>query len=277
MQFERGVFHKFRATQRIHIGGVGSDGETLHQDAVVEFDGVTVKGSSFTGDVPHLKAAIDRGYFVLVGGRTDVPSTKPVVTPTQNQFKLQQDVSQDDRPVGKVVKAADRAAANVRASDVTEGVTLAKPAFKRGDAPVLNAEASEGQVVGKLRNAAVQKTVINENNVGQIDRQIQSLQSPTGTGAVVVDKVVNTSVFEEVDTVTSTEEEPVDPVQQKFAVIRLSIPDFQWDLTTHWKSRVKLALTKYVSNPLYLMAILAVEADSVKKEILEGVIARQSL
>lgn len=280
MQFEKGVFQQFRATHRIHVGNVGpTGGETVNEGAVIEYDGTTVRLNGHQGDVPHLKSAIEKGFFVVVGGSQDVVSAKP--TPTQNKFKMAQDVSQDDRPVGRVVKAADRSNPTPPPTQVKEGITLKNTEFKRGDAAVLNAEASEGQVVGRLRTAAVQTTKLTSENIGQIDRQIHNLQSPTGVGARIVDKVASLTtegveVVEEEEPLVIPEPE-VDPLQQKLAVIRLAIPGFEWDLQAHWKSRVKTALTKHVKDPLTILAILSIEADSVKKEILEGIAARQSV
>jgi hypothetical protein len=57
--------------------------------------------------------------------------------------------------------------------------------------------------------------------------------------------------------------------EAKLALIRMSVPGFEWDLTVPWKSRVKAAVELHSSNPAMMMGILAVETDTVKKEILK--------
>jgi hypothetical protein len=56
----------------------------------------------------------------------------------------------------------------------------------------------------------------------------------------------------------------------KIAMIRLAVPNFNWDLTRQWKARVKDAVEKHGGDPLYLTGILAVETDTVKEHINEA-------
>ena len=70
-----------------------------------------------------------------------------------------------------------------------------------------------------------------------------------------------------VEETPSTDADPA--LEQKLAIIRLSIPDFEWDMSAHWRTRAKTAVEEHGDNPLYLNSILAIEADSVKKLIME--------
>ena len=58
-----------------------------------------------------------------------------------------------------------------------------------------------------------------------------------------------------------------DENEAKLAMVRQLIPDFDWDLSAHWKTRVKTACEEHVSNPTYMRGILMIETDSVKKYI----------
>ena len=53
----------------------------------------------------------------------------------------------------------------------------------------------------------------------------------------------------------------------KFAAARSFLPDFQWDMSRHWRTRVADALK---SDPAQKMAIMAVETDTVKRHILDS-------
>lgn len=61
----------------------------------------------------------------------------------------------------------------------------------------------------------------------------------------------------------------LDAAQARMALAKLAVPGFDWNLATPWRTRVKLGLAKR-DDPVYLNAILAVETDTVKKHIAEG-------
>lgn len=58
-------------------------------------------------------------------------------------------------------------------------------------------------------------------------------------------------------------------VQAKIEVIRSFVPGFDWDMSEHWKTRVKKALEHKDSMPV-LNAILSIETDTVKKHVMQG-------
>jgi hypothetical protein len=55
----------------------------------------------------------------------------------------------------------------------------------------------------------------------------------------------------------------------RMALAKLAVPGFAWDLASPWRMRVKLGLAKR-EDPVYLNAIMAIETDTVKKHIAEG-------
>lgn len=60
-------------------------------------------------------------------------------------------------------------------------------------------------------------------------------------------------------------EAPVD-AEDRITLVRTVLPEFEWDLTRQWRVRVKEAVEKQ-GDPLYLIGILAVESDAVKKHV----------
>lgn len=61
----------------------------------------------------------------------------------------------------------------------------------------------------------------------------------------------------------------MDAAKARMALAKMAVPGFEWDLTAPWRSRVKQGLAKR-DDPVYLNAILAVETDTVKKHIADG-------
>lgn len=62
---------------------------------------------------------------------------------------------------------------------------------------------------------------------------------------------------------------PAAIIQAKIEMIRQFVPGFEWDMSEHWKTRVKKAL-EYKSNLPVLNAILSLEVDSVRKHVMQG-------
>ena len=54
---------------------------------------------------------------------------------------------------------------------------------------------------------------------------------------------------------------------QKVQFVRAVIPNFEWDMTRHWKTRGVEAVKKHGKNPLYMNGILSVETEAVKSYI----------
>jgi hypothetical protein len=57
---------------------------------------------------------------------------------------------------------------------------------------------------------------------------------------------------------------------QKVLLVRAVIPNFEWDMTRPWRTRVVDAVKRYGKNPLYLNGILSVETDAVKTHIAQN-------
>lgn len=61
----------------------------------------------------------------------------------------------------------------------------------------------------------------------------------------------------------------MDAAQARMALAKLAVPGFEWDLSAPWRTRVKVALSRR-DDPVYMNAIMAVETDTVKKHVAEG-------
>ncbi|NBR01208.1 MAG: hypothetical protein EBT97_12335, partial [Actinobacteria bacterium] len=61
----------------------------------------------------------------------------------------------------------------------------------------------------------------------------------------------------------------VDAAKARMALAKFAVPGFEWDLAAPWRTRVKAAIAKR-DDPVYLNAILAVETDTVKKHVADG-------
>lgn len=61
----------------------------------------------------------------------------------------------------------------------------------------------------------------------------------------------------------------MDAARARMALAKLAVPGFEWDLSAPWRTRVKTALSRR-DDPVYLNAIMAVETDTVKRHVAEG-------
>lgn len=61
----------------------------------------------------------------------------------------------------------------------------------------------------------------------------------------------------------------LDAAKARMALAKMAVPGFEWDLAAPWRTRVKMGLARR-DDPVYLNAVLAVETDTVKKHIADG-------
>mgnify|MGYP007123661410 CR=1 FL=1 len=111
-----------------------------------------------------------------------------------------------------------------------------------GNHPVTIEE--DGQVLGSFRDAHAPQ-------VGPPDERVAEIVAPEVATSVVTD-VTPEAIF-----------------QAKIEMIQQFVPGFEWDMSEHWRTRVKKAL-EYKGSLAVLNAILALETDSVRKFILKG-------
>ena len=163
----------------------------------------------------------------------------------------------------------------------------------------------EGQVVGTMKSAKTSTVLTAENamsvaqgisrmdsNVGsqktslvtpvarmpvvQDQSEVVSATTPMGKTASVASeintkaKIIPTDMgFDMADTgavlVASLGNEAAD----KLKLVRSVLPSFEWDMTVHWKTRVKVAL-EHKGDAMFMFGVMAVESDAVKKAVQEA-------
>jgi len=312
MEFERGVFLPFRATDNIHLGAVETN---VAKGQVILFDGSVTRIAGQDHSVPSMIAAIKEGWFVPEASAETTRKVKaagvrvhPADSADRKSDKVMAmaTVEDDERAVGSIAEA--------------------KLGYREGNVIAVDGDAEDGASVAKIKTAAKQSPKVTDSQAAS--RAIRELDNkpPPKAEAIATGDVEETLVGEDLEELlphaastqkpapgtagegdqphrTATEkaeyarkarlaqfgvvpeEEPVAVVasttaapqelekselDQKLAIIRMSLPEFKWNLNLQWKARVKAAVDNYRDNPLYLNSILAVETDAVKKHILKA-------
>jgi hypothetical protein len=308
MEFKRGEFQPFRATDQVHLGSIETN---IAKDEVVMFDGMVAKIAGHEHSIPALKGAIKEGWFVP---ESDTTSTRQVKA-----------AGVTVRPADAADRASDRTMTMATVEDDERAVSTVADAKLgyRQDQPVEVQEGDDGVAVSKIRTSAKQSTKVTDPQAAA--KAIRDLDNkpPPKAEAVATGDVQETIVGEDLEELLPdaastkkpapgkagegdqphmtaeeraeyarkarlaqfgeseavSEETPEEPVKtseldQKLAIIRMSIPDFEWDLSVQWAKRAKAAVAEHGDNPLYLNSILAIETDAVKKDILKRMAER---
>ncbi len=58
-------------------------------------------------------------------------------------------------------------------------------------------------------------------------------------------------------------------IEAKLEVVRQFVPGFDWDMNKQWAKRAKLAVSKYGDNLPVINAILSIETEAVRKDIMK--------
>ncbi|MDB4278584.1 hypothetical protein N9917_03145 [Deltaproteobacteria bacterium] len=307
MQYSRGDFQYFRATDRISMGAV--EGAYIEKDQVIEYDGSVVKIAGSEHTIPAMRSAIKEGWFVPEADTTSTRQIKAAgvaVRPAQHAGRDRDKVEINMT----TIEDEERAVSTV--GDAKLGYRHGQPTVTRGES------GDEGVPVSRIKTAARQATKVTDAHAAQ--QAIQKLDSAPQpkAEAIATGDVQETIVGEHLEELlpdAASAEKPapgiagegVDAAARaaaakaarlaqvnkdeaargaapapapevapaapseldgKLAIIRMSIPDFEWDLSAQWRSRAKQAVEKYGDNPLYLNSIMAIETDAVKKQIL---------
>lgn len=213
-------------------------------------------------DLGSVKAVRDRGDGIVkrnavirddTDGSEGVPVGKirsPAVRKTEltgtNATKISQEIQKTDNtagtsgrlvePIAKVTVTGDveeaRVGSNVEELLGQTAVSSSKPTpgpAGEGDSPHLTA-AEKAEKARAARLAQVGKSAATPPAPAEVEAEI-----------------------------------PAD-AEDRLALVRTVIPEFEWDLSRQWRLRVKDALEKQ-GEPLYFIGILAVESDAVKKHV----------
>lgn len=284
--FVKGEFKPYKAITKIHLGAIE---DNLEKDEVILFDGSTMKRGTAETPIPTLKGAIKVGWLVPDGETGQYVSKKAGVKvhSAKNMGEKPSEIDletvyEEERGLGSIQEVRPDNAPNTH---------IAKSA---GETHARNTD--EGRVIGKFTSSAKSDSII----VGRDDKAVvQNLDNKSEIGiekvrvatgdveealsgeslqdilpeAVSSDKPVS-GIFEEPEVDNSefeTSEQPLESTQVaklKIEMLSSLVPDFNWDLTDHWKTRVKNALT-YKDNPAVFDQILSFESPTVVRHIQE--------
>lgn len=169
--------------------------------------------------------------------------------------------------------------------------TATKAPFAKTYAVEQAAGDGEAVVVGSALRSAKTSTVISSENAQRVAQSIQNLDNQTGkrTMPVVSDQTPvqgttskTASVSQEINTKATVIPTDLgfDPKQagidsatggttvdgEKLKLVQAVLPGFTWDMTGHWKTRVKVAL-EHKNDPMFIFGVMAVESPAVKKAV----------
>lgn len=157
IQWRRGQFYTFRAVRTVHLGAIDVN---VNEGDEFEYDGQSLRLGGAEHNVPNLRAGIRAGWFVSDVALPMAAPAAPVAAAQQTVKPLES----DERHVGFATKAArDRA--------MGSSASATSPAH--GDA------TAEGVVVGRVRTATVQRTVLSDSSaVTQEINRLDNLSAP---------------------------------------------------------------------------------------------------
>lgn len=298
MDFQQGVFERFKTTSTIHLGAYQTN---LPEGVVVEFDGITLKFGGESYNVPAMKGAVTAKWLVPVSDNVSRYVPKPAgvkVRPAQptkdsDPQGMTVEVSSDEQEVigdYKQVMDARRASASQAAmtTPAPQAAPMAPPPKSQAiitpsEEPPVEVEydlpsktsggmevvhEQEGVPVARVFSPAVKKTVL--TSVSQAEQATRDLDGVNGRPARVAQKVAHAipGINERGpggasgDVSETKVGDSLEDILPDAATAAPPAEKFDWDKSVHWRKRVGKAL-EYADKPDILKQILAVEAPSV--------------
>lgn len=292
MTFTKGSFNTYKAITKIHLGALETN---LEKGEVIEFDGATMRRGSKDEPMPSLAAAIKVGWLVPDTSEEVEYKAKPAgvkVHSAKNMGEKPQEVEvktvfEEERGIGTLQEVRP---------DNAPSTHIAKQAGTTH----LSKDTDEGRVVGKFKSSAKSEPI----QVGKDDRRVvETLDNKSklevekvavATGDVqepltgdnleeilpeaVSSKKPESGISGEGETQLSqeeraeqvvAEEKPLESNQVaeiKIQMLKSLVEGFEWDLTDHWKTRVKNALS-YKDNPAVFDQIMSFESETVVNHV----------
>ena len=257
--FQRGVFHTFRATTKIHLGKFEKD---IYEDDIVEYDGQTLKFAGEELAISSLKAAVKLGWFVVESDNVSnyIPKSADIkIRPAQSASSTRGEamsvsaVADEERVVGTVGKKMEV----ISDRDTNDGA----------------------KSVGKISTPAKQTTTLTDSS--QASRMINQLDNTPPKKVKLTEKtasgdVTETMVGEKLTEILPNAATPKTTTKtktksnSKVVVVETDIGNINWDMSVHWTKRAQTILDDYSSNTTVMDAILAVESKGVQKRVKMG-------
>jgi len=261
IQWKRGEFLSFRATTKVHLGKVEKD---IFENDEIEFDGQTVKYAGEEFALSTLRAAVKAGWFVPIA---DAVST---YVPQPSDIRIRPAQAADMNSRGEPMKV-EQASDEERVVGTVEAANVGGRATK---------EDPDG-VVSTIKTAAKQRVTVTD--ASQVAAEINRLdntpppgadftQSATGDVTQTIESAgeLDTLLPEaEVHTPKKTTKTTKKASGKTDKVISVDTPHgtIDWDMSVHWKTRTKIILSKYASNPEVLNSILGIETKGVVNQV----------
>jgi len=302
--FKRGTFTKLRANTIIHLGRLERN---IYEGEVVEYDGLQLKFSGQTTEMPELKAGVKRGWLSIVQEESAVSEpVTPAPAPAPKKEMPVQSVYDEERSVAEVNPKKEGEKTKrfplVVESQDDDIIAVAKVENKSG-AEVTNgvAEMQDADTVStiKLSTSSKQKTVISDGSQASAEiSKLDNLEAPvtemskTASQPVVElqdDVSAKLNVAQEEPEMTPTEEQDlenkqilqvidggVESAQGAIALgkdnskIKVLPGGVEWDTSKHWSKRAKIALEMYGDQPEVIQEIIKVESKGVVAAIEKG-------
>lgn len=182
IEFKRGEFQAFRATERIHLGGPELN---VEKGDVVEFDGHVVRFAGGEYKVPPMRASIGEGWFVPESDTTTTyrpKSAQVEVRPAQSANNERGEPMQvttvvdDERDVGSI-------------DDVRKRASQDRPRASKPGRRVMEVEAqgTEGKVIARVKTPAkFGEQEVNISNAQRIANQTRQMDNSGRRGVEVL-------------------------------------------------------------------------------------------
>jgi len=305
--FKKGTFVQLKANSTIHLGRLERN---IYEGDIVEFDGFSLKFNGQQTDMPELKAGLKRGWLALVEESSEpvevvvqapaAPVKKEM--PVQNVYDEERSVAEVKPQVEEtpkkfplVVESQDDDMISVAKVENKSGADIAG-ATSAGDG-ISESQGAESVSTIKLKTAANTKTVLSDGSQASAEiSKLDNMQaSVTKTASVEVGEQDQLEDFfdgaeiEEEEESTPEEDQAlenaqilqaidgdVEPAQGAVVVgkddskIKVLPGGIEWDTSSHWSKRAKIALEMYGDNQVVLDAIMAVETKGVVTAIKKG-------
>lgn len=258
--FQRGVFHTFRATTKIHLGKFEKD---IYEDDIVEYDGQTLKFAGEELAISSLKAAVKLGWFVVESDNVSnyIPQSADIkIRPAQSASSSRGEamsvsaVADEERVVGTVGKKMEV----ISDTDTNEGAqSVGKISTPAKQTVTLTDSSQASRMINQLDNTPPKKVKLTEKTA-----------SGDVTETMVGDEL--TEILPNAATTKTTKKTTKAKSNSKVVVVETDIGNINWDMSVHWTKRAQTILDDYSSNTTVMDAILAVESKGVQKRVKMG-------
>lgn len=208
----------------------------------------------------------------VVSDASDEGVTVSRLSVASQQRTVLSDASAANREIRRLDNLTVKATPSVVASAGDELEELLPEAKSSGKpSPGIAGEGEAARVAASTRAEAAKASRLASLAKAPPSKPVSRSEVTALSEAAEVEEDEVSSLFGDLLSDDAPEEAPavMDAAQSRMALAQMVVPGFSWDLTAAVADRVAAALSKK-ADPLYLNAILSVESDDVKGQIVEG-------